>query len=209
MNRRLETMIVAAALALAAPARISAAKAAAATSEAKDAKSVIASWPELTRTGAAALIAKYGPPDTVSDEQLVWNNKDKWKKVAVYRNMVRDWEPAEMQRFIVNEVNYKVPENKAPLLLRFDRGLVIDEVRGTLAAQGESEKYNMLVLNLADEIASGKRTLFSAQKFFKKTQKAIAAGKSFTYLDEFMFEPGAVDAVPTENMPALPGFNKP
>lgn len=200
MNRRFEWMMIVAALALAGPGRAFAAKAEAAALGSRDAKTLIASWPELTRAGAESLIAKYGPPDSVSDDRLAWNNKDKWRVVAVYRDAVRDDDEAETPRFVVNEVNYTVPDNKAAAeLIRFDRGLVIDQVRGTVAAQGESEKYNMLVLNLADEIVTGKRTLAAAQTFFKKTQKAIAAGKKFTYLDEIRFAPGAADAAPRQD----------
>lgn len=188
MHRRFGWTTIFAALALAGPERVLAAKAAEAAPGPVVAKSVIASWPELTRAGAADLIAKYGPPDSVSDDMLAWNNKDNWRVVAVYRDAVRDDDEAETPRFIVNELSYTIPDDKtAAELIRFDRGLVIDQVRGTLAAQGESEKSNMLVLNLADEIATGKRTLTAAQTFFKKTQKAIAAGKKFTYLDQIRF----------------------
>lgn len=208
MKRRIEWMMIVGALALAVPAPVFAAKAAAAAPGPKDAKSVISSWPELTKAGAEALIAKYGPPDAVSDERLAWSNKDKWTIVAVYRDAVQDDEPPETQRFIVNEVNYIVPENKAAQLIRFDRGLVIDQVRGTLAAQGESEKYNMLVLNLADEIATDRRTLSAAQKFYQKTQRAIAAGKNFTYLDEIKFTPVTAAGSRPEKEPKLPGYNE-
>jgi len=195
MNLKFGWMLTVAALALA-PARVFAAKAEAAALASRDAKTLIASWPELTRAGAEELIAKYGPPDSASDDRLAWNNKDKWRVVAVYRDAVKDDDEAETPRFVVNELNYTVPDDKAAAeLIRFDRGLVIDQVRGTIAAQGDSEKYNMLVLNLADEIATGKRTLTAAQTFFRKTQKAIAAGKKFTYLDEIRFASGAGDGV--------------
>jgi hypothetical protein len=207
MVRMLETLIVVAALAPAPLARAFAAASAAAAAGPKDAQKVIASWPEPARTAAAKLIEKYGAPDSASDEQLSWSDKGKWKKVAVYRDVVQDDDEAATPRFIVNEVHYIVPQSKAAQLIRFERGLVIDEVRETLAAQGESEKQNMLVLNLADEIATGKRTLSSAQKFLKKTQAAIAAGKRFTYLDELKFAPGPVEAAPAVREPALPGFN--
>jgi hypothetical protein len=160
----------------------------ASTYQQRDPQSVIASWPQKTKSAAQALIEKYGPPDAVSDKMVSWNDKDQWSMVGVFRDAVSSSEPTTHQDFIVNKINYAVPENKVGDLAHFDHSLVVDQARGTLAAQGDSEQHNILALNLANEIVTGKRSVASARSFQKKTLSESMAGRSSSYNESLMFK---------------------
>ena len=169
----------------------------------QDAASVVAAWPAKTRKAAQALIQKYGPPDGVTDRMLVWNDKDQWKEVAVYRDVVIHSKPMPHQDFVENTIVYQVPESKVADLIKFDHSLVIDETRGTLASHCGSEGSNTLALNLANEIVTGKRDVASAQDFLKSTLMKSMAGKSSPYMEKLMFS-----SSPKQIMPGMPGMNE-
>lgn len=159
----------------------------------RDAQAFIESWPEKTRTAARALIDKYGSPDGVTDRELVWNDKDPWTQVRVYRDAASLDDPAKRDAFIQDTVDYKVPKDKIADLAKFDDGLVVDEARGTLSAHGESEQANTLALNLADDVVNGTKSVASARSFMRDTLEKAAAGKSSSYLDRIRFQPKRAD----------------
>lgn len=172
----------------------------------RDAQSVIASWPDKTKSAAQAMIEKYGPPDGATDKKLTWNDKDQWLTVGVYRDAIAHEAPLPHEDFIENKISYAVPDDKVAALAHFDHDLVIDEARGTLAAHSDSEEHNVLALNLANEIVTGKRGVASARSFLKKTLGESMAGKSSPYTEKLMFNP-AENAVPpsAEPAPQIPG----
>jgi len=153
----------------------------------KDASSAIQSWPTTTRKTAQAMIEKYGQPDGVTDRMLVWNDKDPWLKVVVYRDAINQGAFMTHDSFLENTVNYKVPLDKVADLIRFDSALVIDETRGTLASSCDTEGCNYLALNLANDIATGKRDVASAKDFFKNTMTKSLSGKSSPEMEKLMF----------------------
>ncbi|MFI5349008.1 MAG: hypothetical protein ACHQ2Z_05665 [Elusimicrobiota bacterium] len=153
----------------------------------KDAKSVIASWPEKTKAAAQALIEKYGQPDMVTNKMLGWQDKDQWSMVGVFRDAVAHNDPVPHEDFIENKISYSVPENKVGDLAKFNHAVVVDQSRGTLAAHCDSEEHNILTLNLANDIVTGKRDVAAARGFQKKTMAETAAGKSSPYTERLLF----------------------
>ena len=74
-------------------------------------------------------------------------------------------------------------------LSRFDIKLDVDARYSELSSRSESEAMNFLVLNLAHEIVSGKRSAMEARQFAAKTVRLSAAGKSSRYLERLLFQP--------------------
>jgi hypothetical protein len=137
------------------------------------------------------MIEKYGQPDAVTDRMLVWNDKDPWLKVVVYRDAINQGSFLTHDSFLENTVAYKVPLDKVADLIRFDSALVIDETRGTLASSCDTEGCNYLALNLANDIATGKRDVASAKDFFKNTMTKSLSGKSSPEMEKLMFPTGS------------------
>lgn len=173
----------------------------ASSSISRDAQGVVSAWPETTKKAARALIDKYGQPDEVSDTGLAWNDKDRWARVAVFRDARRNAVGLKHEDFVENTVRYRVPKNMIVNLASFDKTLYIDPDRGTLSARGSSEENNTLTLNLADEIVKGKRDVASAKSFFKTLMTESMTGKSSQYGDKLMFSPSPVE----EFQPITPG----
>lgn len=181
---------------------------------ARDAQGVISSWPSQTKTAASMLIEKYGQPDGVMDRMLVWNDRTPYHKVAVFRDSQQVDVPNSHQAYIENAVNYRVPPEKVASLVQFNPALTVDLVRGTLSSQSDSEKSNILALNLADEIVTGKRSVSSARSFMRDAMEKEMAGKSSDYTERLLFTPSGETEIPadqgkhTDTTPAVGGTDQ-
>lgn len=180
-----------------------------AAAAALDAREIVATWPADTRDAALALIDKYGQPAGASDRMLVWDDEEPWTRVTLYRDSVELRLPSPRDSFLEDTIDYSVPAGKVADLLRFDPGLVVDEARGTLSSQSDSEKANILALNLADEIVAGKRGVASARDFMNQTLQKLLAGKSSPYAERLLFAPEArapARAKPKPEPPPATGY---
>ena len=155
----------------------------------KTPEAVIRSWPETPRKTARMMIEKYGRPNRYSEDSLVWVHNGPWEKTVVYREA---WPHSAVKRdkdYLKQVIGYHVPEDKVDSLRRFDRRLEVDKETNEVSFQSESERTNFLALNLADEIATDKRSVEDARDFFRKTESFASSGKSSQYCDGLLFSP--------------------
>lgn len=138
----------------------------------------IRKWPQASRAAARAMLAKYGRPQSYTGDELIWLDNGSWDKTVVYRGSAD---------CVEQTVRYQVPAEKVNDLKRFDRRLSVSEPGGLLSSRAGSERMNILALNLADEIVTGKRTVEDARGFYAKTVKLSEAGKSSSYTKKLMF----------------------
>jgi hypothetical protein len=73
-------------------------------------------------------------------------------------------------------------------LRRFGRGLSVDAQNDEISARGESEESNLLCLNLANDIALGKKTAAQAGEFYRLTIRESMSGKSSPYMERLLFK---------------------
>jgi hypothetical protein len=148
----------------------------------------ISGWPELAKTAARATIDKYGKPDEVGKDVLVWYANGPWKKILVHQ---RAWPHYAFRRdkdYLESVIGYVVPNDKLEALTRFDKRLDVDQASAELSARSETEPMNYLALNLADEIIRGKRTVEEAREFQTTIMRLASAGKASAYLNSFLFD---------------------
>jgi len=146
-----------------------------------DARSVVSNWPATPKKAALALLEKYGEPDKTSNQRLLWMGRPPWARVAIYRSVGANAFGVARSDLVENMVRYHVPRDKAAALKRFDKRLWADARGGLLAAFGESEQDNMLTLNLASEIAAGRRSVASAVNYRRLARLKAMAGKTSDY----------------------------
>jgi len=156
------------------------------------AESVILQWPTFSYRLARYMISKYGQPAEWSDVKLVWRDNGPWKKTAVYRVPPGGSVLGEGAGRLEQNVAYRVPEGKRAELLKFDDELGVDDKTGWITVLSNSENENFLAVNLADEIARGKRTAKEAADFKLQLRRLQDAGKSSPYLDRLLFDGKAV-----------------
>ena len=153
----------------------------------KDASVMIKTWPVNSRLTAQRLIEKYGPPDETNDARLVWNDRQQWSQIRLFREGATDDFPTTHKDIVENTIAYDVPQDKAGELIKFYPALEVDRLSGTLSSRADSEAANILALNLADEIVRSKRDVDSARDFMRATLRKSIAGKSSPYMDHLMF----------------------
>ncbi|MCM2305322.1 MAG: hypothetical protein NDJ72_11505 [Elusimicrobia bacterium] len=143
-------------------------------------ESIIKRWPARPRAAAALLLEKYGRPDQFDANSLAWFGNGEWKRTVV-RRRAKD--------FLEQTVGYLPPHDKLEELQRFHPKLDASPVAGELTFASESEESNRLALNLADEVATGKRGAEEARAAFLKTSRLALSGRSSPYRERLQFEP--------------------
>ncbi|MDD5303158.1 MAG: hypothetical protein PHS14_08615 [Elusimicrobia bacterium] len=150
---------------------------AAARASAPTPEETILLWPAPAQRLAGAMLEKYGPPTRFDGDALIWLHNGPWEKTVAYRDHLKQ------------VIGYRVPNDKIEPLLSFDPRVEADQNTNELSARSGSERVNFLLLNLADDIVTEKRTAAEARAFYAMTLRLEAAGKSSSYLEAFLFEP--------------------
>lgn len=166
---------------------VSASTAAASAESSAPTLAVLSGWGEEAGLVARRVAAKYGAPDETTTEGLVWRHRGPWKRILVRRDAASREFPVSHSEYLEQTISYAVPPEKFADLAKFDGGLLADRGRGELTARSDREEANVLALNLADEIARGKRSVDDARKFAKLTLSAASAGKESAYTQGLLF----------------------
>lgn len=122
----------------------------------------LAGWPPASRKVAEQLVRKYGKPHEVTARTLAWHGNGPWKRTLLHRTGVKHNFPLPHEDILEQTINYRVPTGKVGDLAAYDGSLVVDHTRGELTVHCDSERQNTLMLNLANDIVTGQRTVDEA-----------------------------------------------
>ena len=144
-----------------------------------DANTMMENWSGDAQKAAKGMMKIHGAPDEATPTMLVWHNSGPWKRI-IASNMVTPHNfPGPHPDSVEQTLSYKVPENKFDELARFDGSVNVDRTRGEMSARCDAEHHNVLALNLAHDIITGKRSVKGARAFYtrvvmiEKTKKQI------------------------------------
>ena len=151
--------------------------------------SIIAEWPERPRLGARQMIAKYGEPQEVTAEKLTWHDQGPFKCITLTKAEDAHDFPLPHTDYMQHTITYKVPDGKAAELAKFDGSLTYDQTRGLMSARCDLEGHNVLTLNLANDIVTGKTSAEAARKEFGEIVADDMAGEMPPYTVKLQFEP--------------------
>jgi len=165
-------------------------------------KNVLDGWTGMPRDAAMKLIAKYGQPDEATASMLVWKNNGEWKCTKVYRDEVPHSFPAPHTDFLEQTIDYRVPPSKFSDLAEYDGSVIVERTKGEMSARCDKEELNRLALNLANDVATGKRSVSDARKFYAMTAMAFKEGKSDPYLEALQFKSMSGQMTADADMPA-------
>ena len=133
-----------------------------------DANSMMANWSADAQKAAKGMMKIHGAPDESTPTMLVWHNSGPWKRI-IASNMVTPHNfPGPHPDSVEQTLSYKVPENKFDELARFDGSVNVDRTRGEMSARCDAEHHNVLALNLAHDIITGKRSVEGARAFYTR-----------------------------------------
>jgi len=138
-------------------------------------------WPSGPRTTAALMQERYGVPNVLSPGSATWYERGPWKRIVIRGEVP--------ENYLEQAVSYRVPYLAVIPLFEFGHGVRADSANNELSIASGSEALNLLALNLADEIASGKTTANEARDVYARTARPLDTGKSSPYTEALQFTP--------------------
>lgn len=146
----------------------------------KPGAAVIDPWSPAAVSVARRMMDLYGSPDAVAPDRLTWFSKGPWLRTVVrdrpgvYRSP-RDFD------IVIQTVRYPVTREQAFAIVGFSDALVVDVDHGEISSGAPREEVNFVNLNLADEVARGRKSVEEAQVAYRRLLALAAAGKSTPY----------------------------
>ncbi len=168
---------------------------------------ILADWPNRPKLGAQQMLEKYGVPQEATSEQLIWHNQGPYKLITVTKAEHHHDFPKPHMDYMEHTINYAVPAEKAEALSAYDGSLTFDRTKGEMSARCDLEGHNILTLNLAHDIVTGKLNAEQAREEFGKHVVADMKGKNPAYVTELQFKPES-EAVAFVDVPVIPGSSK-
>jgi len=170
---------------------------------ANEAKGMISGWPAKTQEVATTMMAKYGAPNEVTGTMLVWNNNGPWKKTIIHKEPVQHNFPMAHLDLLEQFVDYRVPADKFDQMAQYDGSVVIARTVGEMSARCDKEEANFLALNLANDIATGKKTVEDARMYYARAIKEMMQGKMDPYLQKLHFNISGNTKFPDQKAPGM------
>jgi hypothetical protein len=158
------------------------------------AEHVIASWKPKPAEVARTMIKKYGQPQEVTSNRLVWHRNGPWKFTELVNEEIPHSFPMPHTDMLYQSIAYRIEPEDADELIQYDGSIILERTKGEIAARCDKEEANFLAINLAHEIAAGKRSVEDARRFYAESiQVMMKSGKPNEYLQGFRFTPPTGD----------------
>lgn len=144
-------------------------------------------WPETSQKAAKEMEAKYGKPNGVTSDMLIWKNNGIWLKTIVYKKEMSHNFPKPHKDVIEQWINYNVPFNNYDELALYDGSVTANRTNGTISARCDNEAMNLLALNLTYDIINNSKTVDEARMAHSKNAAAFTKGEKPAYTQKMNF----------------------
>lgn len=161
----------------------------------ENAQATMASWPESSRMAAMDMMKKYGPPQEITPTSMLWRNNGPWKWTRVRNVEIQHNFPMPHPDVMEQAINYRVPSDMFDELAMYDGSVIAERTRGELSARCDKEGANFLAVNLANDVATRRRTVEQARQYYAAAIKTfMSTGSMDPYMQRLQFQPPAGDA---------------
>jgi hypothetical protein len=133
------------------------------------------------------MIQKYGQPDEITPMRLVWHDNGPWKRTIVTKEETDHAFPMPHKDVLEQVIDYRVSTDKVDDLAAYDGSVIVERTKGELSARCDKEEANFLALNLANDIATGKKSVEEARAQYARTIQDLMAGKKERYVQGLQF----------------------
>ena len=156
------------------------------------------SRPKKVQEAVDMLTKKYGEPNLIGDDVAMWMNSGPFLYTMVWSEEVKHNFPMAHTDFVQQGVRYDVPTDKLTDLAEYDGSVYVDRTKGVLSARCDKEEMNLLALNLANDIITGKKTVKDARAYYAKAAMMFMKGEKDPYTQKLQFTPKASSGFPDE-----------
>lgn len=137
------------------------------TADTISALAIFTTWNETPRLVAENVMDQYGAPNEHTPRMLIWYNNAPWEKTVVHKQVTMGGNTMQARDVVMEQtIMYKVPVDMIDELAHFNGNLIVDPARGALTARSNSEATNYLLVNLANDIITNKKTVQQAQQYY-------------------------------------------
>ena len=155
------------------------------------AEATVSHWSNISGLAARRLMEKYGVPDEVHADHLVWINNSPWRRTVVSNEQPGFVESGAAGPDVVEQsVVYPMTSKQAVDVAVFDERAVFSPRSGELSSRADKEEHNFLRLNLADDVIHGRLSPEQARASYASLVSFEQAGKTSPYLLGLRFAPG-------------------
>jgi hypothetical protein len=133
-------------------------------------------WSPIAAQAARLLIDKYGAPDEIRPAYLAWHQAGPWARTVVFDTDGPTGDGRDIP-LIEQTLGYPLKPAQVAALASFDRRVAYNERTGELSVRSETEELNFLRMNLADDVASGRKSPLGARAEFDRAVSLSASGK--------------------------------
>lgn len=158
----------------------------------------IQDWSKTSQKAAKAMMEKYGPPAETTAGMWIWYDNGPWKRTIVYDQSINHDFPVPHHDVLEQFINYNAPEDRYDELAKFDGSVIVERTKAEMSARCDSEAANFLALNLANDVATGQKTVEEARKFYADAIRAKLRGEPPKYAQSFVFDVPEEDLVETD-----------
>jgi hypothetical protein len=151
------------------------------------AASLTSGWPESSATAAKEMIGKYGNPTETTSESLIWRNFAPFKEIIVHKAVYNHRFPLLHQNSLEHVVDYKAPMDKIDDVWRYNGSIVLDRTKGEMSSFADNEAMNVLGLNLAHNVLTGRMGADAARVTFGKETLNYMNGNKTAYTQVLNF----------------------
>jgi len=149
---------------------------------------VIQHWQDNQKKTVHVMMDKYGQPDEVTQNRVIWHNRSPWKRIVAHQETTRHLFPKPHPDYLEQTIDYRVPPDMADELANFDGSVLFDRTRGEMSARCDAEAANFLAINLANDIIQGNRSVEQARDEYAKSIMAKMKGEKPEIITKFLFQ---------------------
>jgi hypothetical protein len=168
---------------------------------------VTANWNETARTAARRMFDKYGAPQEVTANRLVWHDNRPWKRTAVINQDVPHNFPTQHTDVLEQTLAIDVPVDRYEDLAAFDGSVSVHRTAGEFTASCNREEHNFIALNLASDVISGRLTVPQARQRLAELVQQSDAGERVSYASDIRFSLPVSNRTGDADRPAGQGWS--
>lgn len=148
---------------------------------------VTQNWNATAREAAKRMFEKYGAPQEVTPNRLVWRDNRPWRSTTVINQDIRHNFPTEHNDVLVQVLALDVPADRFSDLAQFDGSVTASRTNGELAASCDREENNFIALNLASDLINGNVSVQQARARLSELAAAVKNGQQPSYASGIRF----------------------
>jgi hypothetical protein len=101
-----------------------------------------------------------------------------------------------------------VPPEKFSDVAKYDGSVIVERTKGEMSALCDMEELNMLAINLANDVVTGKKSVSDARDFYAKTAMVFKQGKMDPYVPKLQFQPESNETATARSRQTSPEKNR-